>query len=268
MEVLERTVEHTRPDIFNIYPVGDCHLGAIHCAENDLQRYIDRIKQDKHGYWIGMGDICDCILKSDKRFDIQGLAEWVKKDNIIEGQRKRVKKMFAPIAHKCLAFLEGNHEDTIHTFYSDDITRNMCDDLKVPYGGESCFIVLKFVRNNSVRQYVIHAWHGAGASQTEGARVMRLMRLVNEMQADIYLMGHLHTVTIYIPDRLGVKSGRITSSPIIAAITGSWLKTYTQPKQGQTMNASYAEKKGYKPSRIGAPVFHLNPDKNWFTVEA
>ena len=33
-----------------------------------------KIKNDEKGYWIGMGDYADCILKDDKRFDIQGLA--------------------------------------------------------------------------------------------------------------------------------------------------------------------------------------------------
>ncbi len=41
---------------------------------------------------------------------------------------------------------------------------------------------------------------------------MRLVRLVNDIQADVYLMGHLHAITIHTPDRLQVtKSGKIKS---------------------------------------------------------
>ncbi len=275
MEVIEKVITHkSRSDIFNIYAIGDIHAGSIECAENDIRRMVQRIKDDKFGYWIGMGDAVDAITKNDKRFDIEGLAPWVKKDNIVTSQKKWIKDLLSPIADKCLAFLEGNHEATIHTFHDEDITRNLCDDLKVPYGGYSCFIDVKFRRDSKDsivkrggQDYIIHAFHGAGAAQTEGARIMRLMRLVNDIQADIYLMGHLHCVATYTPDRLLLSNGRIKSRQLIAVMTGSWLKTYAQPKNGQQLNASYAERKGYKPSRIGAPVIHIEPDKDRFTVE-
>jgi len=270
MEVVEKTIIYkSRSDVLNIYPIGDIHGGSIECAENDIRRMVEVIKKDRFGYWVGMGDMLDCILKSDKRFDIEGLAPWVKKDNIITTQKKWAVNLLKPIAHKCIAFLEGNHETTIHTYHDEDVTRNLCDDLHVPYGGYSCFIALKFNRanTNSVRQYTFHAFHGTGASQTEGARVMRLMRLVNDIQADIYLMGHLHCVATYTPDRLLLVNGRIKSRQLIAVMTGSWLKTYAQPKQGQQLNASYGERKGYKPSRIGCPIIHIRPDRDEVTVE-
>lgn len=276
MEVIERQIEYrSRKDIFRIFPIGDIHAGVIHCAENDIKRMVDQIKQERNAYWIGMGDMADCILKNDVRFDIQALAPWVRKDNIVESQRNWLKELFKPIAHKCLAFMEGNHCETIHRHYQFDMTRNLAHDLGVPYGGASCFIVPKFARKpegaeykTNIRQYVIHAWHGNGGAQTEGARLMRLMRLVNDIQADIYLMGHLHCITLYTPDRLIYQNGRVKSTRLVAATTGSWLKTYTQPKSGEEFNASYAEAKGYKPSRIGCPVLKIVPDHNIFTVEA
>jgi len=269
VEVVERSIIHkSRSDIFNIYAIGDIHAGSVDCAENDIKRMVQTIKKDRFGYWIGMGDMVDAITKNDKRFDIEGLAPWVKKDNIVTTQKKWIIELLKPIAPKCLAFLEGNHETTIHTFHDEDITRNLCEDLKVPYGGYSCFVSLKFNRlEGTIRQYTIHAFHGAGAAQTEGARIMRLMRLVNDIQADIYLMGHLHCVATYTPDRLQLVNGRIKSRQLIAVMTGSWLKTYAQPKNNQQLNASYAERKGYKPSRIGAPIIHICPDKDTFTVE-
>jgi len=62
--------------------------------------------------------------------------------------------------------------------------------------------VLRFERENSNErhQLIIHSWHGSGAAQTEGARLNRLIRLVNEIEADIYLMGHLHAMTSHTPD--------------------------------------------------------------------
>lgn len=103
---------------------------------------------------------------------------------------------------------------------------------------------------------------------------MRLMRLVNEFEADVYLMGHLHTMTSYTPDRLVCRDGRVRSIKLAATICGSWLKTYNQPDAGQIQDPTYGEAKGYKPSRIGMPIIRITPDDynnpcaNEFVIES
>jgi hypothetical protein len=202
LEVIEKTITCYPNQIFHLYPLGDIHLGSIHCSEDSIEAKIQEILNERNSLVLGMGDYCDCILKNDPRFDIEGLAPWVERGNIVEAQRKRVNLLFKELAKKgkILGFLTGNHEETIHLHYQDDITWNICQDLGIPYCGYHCFIVLNFTwrKSSNVFQVIIHAWHGAGASQTEGARVMRLMRLVNDIQADIYLMAHLHAMTQYI----------------------------------------------------------------------
>lgn len=274
MEVIEKVISYRRPDKFKIYPIGDIHAGSIHCEEDEIKKQINIIKSERNSYIIGMGDYADSIIKNDPRFDIEGCPKWLKKDNIIESQRLWLKELFTPVKDKIICLLTGNHEEEQHNRYQDDITRNLCKDLGVPYGGYSSFIVLKFIRGQASpsgghsHQVIIHAWHGAGAAQTEGARLMRLMRLVNDIQADIYLMGHLHTIAQYSPERLIYRSGKIKSTRLIATITGSWLTAYTQSKEDQQLNASYAERQGYKPTRIGCPVIHLWPDRQEFSVES
>jgi len=255
---------------FTIFPLGDIHVGNLMCAEEDIKEEVKLISQTKNSLCVGMGDYVDAIIGSDKRFDIVGHPQWVKKDNIIETERVFVKEIFSPIKSKFMCLLTGNHEETVHLYKQDDITRNLCNDLSIPYGGYHCFINLVFRRENSneAHQYIIHAWHGAGSSQTDGARQMRLTRLVNDIQADIYLMGHLHAIQVHTPDRLVLRNGRVRSTRLIAAITGSWLKTYAQPHKGETYTPSYGERAGYKPSRIGCPVIHIDVNKNECTVES
>lgn len=266
MQVKEHSIKYSRPDKFNIYPLGDVHLGSVHSDEDAIERQVEKIKNEENAYWIGMGDYCDSITKNDKRFEMGGLASWVKANDIIESQRKRAVQLFTPIKSKCLGLLTGNHEESLHQANQDDITRHICDDLGVPYLGYSCFLVLKFTRFRSVWQLIIHAWHGAGAAQTEGARLNRLMRLVNEIEADVYLMGHLHAMTQHTPDRLVFRNGKVKSEKLAATITGSWLRAYTQ-MSADNEAISYAEKKGYKPSRIGCPVVHVEPDHQEFSIE-
>ena len=273
MEVIEAKFTHNRPDIFDIYPIGDMHLGSVACVEDELEKTLQEILKKPKAYIVGMGDYTECITNNDPRFDIGGLASWVVKDNIVESQRQRVRELFKPLAEKgkILGLLSGNHEEKVHSVWQYDMTRNLCQDLKVPYGGYSCFLVMNFNRSKTptlaTHEYIIHCFHGAGSAQTEGARTMRLMRLVNDISAHIYLMGHLHCITTYTPDRLSYSRGRIKSTNLIATTTGSWLKAYAQPRSGQQLNPGYAEQKGYKPNRIGCPVLHIWPDRAKFTVE-
>ena len=266
MEIIEKHISYksasvTNPDIFHIYPIGDIHLGAIGCAEQKIEAKVKEIAEQDNAYWIGMGDIIDAITKDDKRFSYGGLASWVNPHDIIESQRKRAYELLSPIKDKCICELSGNHEEKAHDIHSDDIGRHICEDLGVPYGGYQCFIALTFDRENSneSHRYIIHAWHGDGAAQTEGARVMRLMRLVNEIEANLYLMGHLHSITLYTPDRLVYRNGKIKNVELIAVMTGSWLKGYTQSPKDKPLPPNYIEKKGYKPSRIGCPIIHISP---------
>ena len=259
MEVIKKETSHTRPDVFKLYPLGDIHAGSIHCAENKIKDKVQEIRQDKNSYWIGMGDYADCILKDDPRFDIEGISPWVTKGNIAESQRQWIVELFKPIKNKCLCLLTGNHEESIHLHTQIDFTRNLCHDLDIPYGSYACFVRWIFSRTNSgtKRQYVIHAWHGAGAAQTEGSRVNRLKRLIDTFEADIFLMGHLHDIESYRPEKIALRNDKVKNIHKVAAITGSWLKAYTEG-----LPTSYAERNGYKPSYLGCPCITIDPDKD------
>ena len=265
MELIERTLEYGRKDTFTIYPLGDSHLGQVQAAEDSLKEKIEEIRTTKNAYWLGMGDLVDCILPHDKRWDLGLVAPWVEKQNIAESERQRAKEIFMPIAGKCLGLLDGNHEYNLKLYSHYDMTHNLCNDLKAPYAGYQCFLILTFKRKGSNESHVIkiHAWHGAGAAQTEGAQLLRLKRLVKEFDASVYFMGHLHSITHDITDRLAVVNHRIKQRPQIATITGSWLKGY-QLK----MNASYIERYGYRPSHLGCPRIKIIPDKQRILYES
>jgi len=181
----------------------------------------------------------------------------------VDSQRRHSRKIFKPLeeAGQLIGIGTGNHEEEIHKRHDDDIIRNLCRDMGVPYAGYQTFYVLKFIRaGKQTHELVIHSWHGAGSAQSEGARLMRLTRLVNEIEADIYLMGHLHAMTAHTPDRLVYRNGKVRSVKLSATICGSWLKTYNQPEPDEIQDPTYGEEKGYKPSRIGMPIIRITPD--------
>ncbi|GAG21614.1 unnamed protein product, partial [marine sediment metagenome] len=237
MEVIERVIYYRRPDVFTLYPLGDMHLGVVHCNEELLGRAVTEVKDNKKALWLGMGDYGDCVTPSDfKRWDGKILAPWMKgcEDNIGPTQVRRVDEILAPIWDKCLGLIEGNHDEAIRKYNHYDFMKELLllanKKHKVPYAGVSCFVRLIFKRENSAEshEYIIHARHGEGAARTSGARALAVLRLSQSMvNAHITLMGHLHGQEAPdIPQRLILKGGKIKSFETIATMTGAWVKAY------------------------------------------
>jgi predicted phosphodiesterase len=262
VQVIEREFRYTsRKEVFKIIPFGDVHAGSIACDEDAVEHKLKELAEP-NTYAIGMGDWFDAILRKDKRFMSGGLAPWVREDDIIESQREWVERHIKPYKRKFIAWLTGNHEETVHQEWQDDVTGHICNDLGIPYGGYACFIQLKFQRGDGNRLYRrIHAWHGAGASTTDGAQMQRLTRLVHKFDADIYLMGHLHAKKAAWPERITLYQGKVKALQQLAAITGSWLKGYYQPADDSPKAPSYVEVRGYPPTAIGSIDIYINPDK-------
>ena len=98
-----------------------------------------------------------------------------------------------------------------------------------------------------------------GTPQTEGGKIMNLAAALSSFHGDIYAKGHIHSLATLTQPYLTVSDNdppRIVNKQKCGAITGCWFETY---KQGIT--PSYGEKKCYRPSAIGCPVFLIQPDR-------
>ena len=268
MEVVEKTVPYKSVDTFTLYPIGDCHLGVVHCDEDLLKRQVDEIKNDKKALWLGMGDYGDCITPNDfKRWDGKILAPWMKgcEDNIGPTQVRRVDEILSPIWNKCLGLIEGNHDEMIRKFNHYDFMKELLllanKKWTIPYAGVSCFVRLNFKRENSneAHDYIIHARHGEGAARTSGARALAVLRLSQSMvNAHITLMGHLHGQEAPdIPQRLILRNGKIKSFETIATMTGAWVKAYMMG-----VPPCYLERWGSPPSTLGCPKIVITPQQD------
>ena len=123
----------SRKDTITIVPIGDVHIGAAACDEKRLQNVIDRVKNDDSCYWVGMGDYCDFINRSDPRFSVMSLAPWIKMKELSDlagAQRNYFLDMIKPIASKCIGLIQGNHETSIHRFYERDIYGEIVTEIK------------------------------------------------------------------------------------------------------------------------------------------
>ena len=286
IEVIIKTIEYTRSEKFYFYDLSDLHIGAVHCAEDDLKEKVYEIKSlGRQAIVLGGGDYGDCITPDDmKRWDARILAPWLlddmnlklpvwmrsNMDNIGPGILRRVDEILSPIWGSFVGLLEGNHDDGIrkHTHYNFMKELLLKANLKhtVPYAGVQCFLILHFVRKNSseVHDVMIHARHGEGAARTSGARALAVLRMAQSTpDADVTLMSHLHgQESPDIPQRLTVRRGKLKERNALATMTGAWLLAY---KQG--CPPSYLERYGSTPSVIGCPRIVFWPDRNQMTLE-
>ena len=284
MEVIQKVIKHpSRTDKYYLYPLGDLHLGVMHCDENLLKAKVKEIKETPNAYWLGMGDYGDCVTPSDfKRWEGRIVAPWMRDhiDNIGPTQVEYVDDILSPIWGKCLGLIEGNHDDNIRRYNHYDFMTELLKRAngkreppwdKVPYAGVQCFVNLQFHRVKTtqqssphVDQVIIHARHGEGSAHTSGARALAVLRLAQTfVNANITLMGHLHGQEAPdLPERLILKNRQIKSFDGIATMTGAWLKAYAQG-----VPPCYLERWGTPPSQLGCPRIVIEPDKERMTLE-
>jgi hypothetical protein len=273
----------SQKDVFKIVYFSDIHWLAKACAEKEVLKTRDEILADPFTFWIGGGDYGEFIGFGDaKRFDPDAVADSVTvKDLGSLGKRtyERIyREIFAPIKHKCLGLIIGNHEKQyMRRLQQEDLHGWLCTEMGVPNLGYSCFMDVVFQQwrgpmipdgpcqlspvslpkkfHGGSETFRIWCHHGAGAAQTKGGKINRLTSFMRNFEADIFFMGHVH-------DQMGARltpliadsdCAKIRHRIKLGVVSGSYLKTYAQ---GVT---TYGEQKGYEPTTLGAAFVQIQP---------
>lgn len=272
----KRYIHHpSRSDKIKIWNLSDLHVGSAGCAEGLIKRDVARIREDPCAFWIGGGDYADFIGYRDKRFNPNTMAQWVKVSDLGDIGRAsmaRVRDMLAPIKHKCLGLLAGNHETKYQlTHEHEGLHAWLCMELDAPSLGYCALFDVEFIRTPCKKPHIvdaknaqpgratfrIFAHHGAGHATTPGGKLNKLISFMDSFEADIYFLGHVHDQVGRRQVVLGAdrKCEKITQKERLGVISGSYLRTYSD---GVT---SYGEIKGYKPVNLGAAYVEIKPDK-------
>jgi hypothetical protein len=270
----------SRQDRFKIVYFSDIHWLAKACAEKEVLKQRDDILNDPFTFWIGGGDYGEFIGFGDaKRFDPDAVAEKVTVADLARLGKKtyeEIRDLFWPIKHKCLGLIVGNHEKQyMRRQQQEDLHGWLCTELGVPDLGYCCFMDLVFQQRRPAgdappllsdkslgkkyhggsETFRIWCHHGAGAAQTKGGKINRLVSFMRNFEADIFFMGHVH-------DQMGARLTplcadadclKLRNKTKLGVISGSYLKTYAQ---GVT---TYGEQKGYEPVTLGAAWVAIRP---------
>jgi predicted phosphodiesterase len=239
-----------------IVPLGDVHYGNINCDLKKFKDTIEYIKNKPNCYAVLMGDMCDSIMISDKRFDVSTIAKELRDDldDLAMAQYTKMRDMLMPIKDKILASVDGNHGDTLHKKYHTDFDAYLAKELGVSDMGISGFLVIKFDRKQFHTETVtIYMHHGFVAGRQSGNKLNAMDKLRSSYEADIFLCGHSHDLFAKSYLQVAVAGENIKSKKQYVANTGTFLKTVIQ---GATC---YAEAAGYPPQKTGVIKITLIP---------
>jgi hypothetical protein len=132
--ITRKTSYDSRGDEFLLYFVGDVHLGSKHCDERLLRRIAHEIADNPNAYFLGLGDYCEWINMRDPRFDPMELVGWLfggeELRDIARAEAARFVDIMGPVAGRCLALCEGNHEETILRHSDTDAYSLIVEGLK------------------------------------------------------------------------------------------------------------------------------------------
>ncbi len=257
-----------RADVVKLYPISDTHLCSPEADAAEVARTVELIRSDPNAYWGHGGDITDCILPGDPRWNLRAidLRQLPRDDkgrmmvgDLANWQVDVADKMFWPIAHKCLWLQEGNHEQAMYRHYHTHLVYQLIKRWKergvvVPYGGQTAFVRLDFIAGHETCTKYVFTEHGATGGGTDGNGLNNFKQRLGSMDADIYFKGHVHKRLIWHAESLAWGARKITHRQRVMALTGAYLKSY-----GDSGTPAYGERAAYAPTTVGGVVVLVKP---------
>lgn len=270
----------TLPENHNLYLFGDSHEGTILKSYDGYNETIERIRRDKIGYAVHMGDIADSVTIDDPRYDPSTIDG---RSNCPLEQYKVATKELKPIKNKLITILEGNHDHklTARKGLGNFVKLITCDELGIPFGTFSCKLWIKNRRDKQM--YKIFLTHGSRSISSKSndpikrlnSKIMKLKNSLYDLAGDcaIMAMGHSHQLlvanpaeSLYLVDDGKKIHQRYTTSPSNGSEyihpdhrwyvnTGSYLKLYVEGI------SSYGERMGLSPVELGYCVIKVREGK-------
>ena len=192
--------------------LADYHYAGPNSDHNAIRKDIDYVNSHDNAYCVLAGDLMDCALKSSLGDVYSNLSPM--------DELKAITDLLAPIAHKVIGIVGGNHEARHYRTNGVDMTRLMARQLGIEekYSPDTAVIFLRFGGNADHRYhgrailYTIYLTHGSGGGRKEGAKIQRLADYANIIDCDCYICGHTH-----LPAALKTNFAR--TSPANSSIT-------------------------------------------------
>ena len=250
MVVIKRTIEGDFKELV-LYPIADTHWADPNSNHKRIVDDIAYIRDTPNVFTVLNGDLMNCAIKSsisdcysETLSPMQELAKCV--------------EIFAPIAHKTICVVPGNHEERHYRTNGIDVTRLFCRELHIEdrYSPTVAYVFLRFGRDEKHNHhgrpvlYTMYVTHGnGGGGRKDGGKIQRLADYATVCDADIYIAGHTHLGASF-------KKGFIRPSPANNSLTCGqhlFVNTCAALEYG-----GYAERWGLDPPCLDRPLIYLN----------
>ena len=162
--------------------------------------------------------------------------------------------LFKPIRNKILAACSGGHElknlfKTVGADYTWHLMRNLGIEERYTRDGGLLLIKIAPIKTGDTTFCTVFFTHGWGGARTRGAKIVKLERLAQAIDADIYVLSHEHTQNLTRDNYLFVptwQGNKVKVKRKLLVSTGGFLGY-----QG------YPLRSGYQPSDLGTPRIRL-----------
>lgn len=248
-----------------LHHLTDFHLGAPDVDEQALKDRIALIEGDPQARWTFGGDGGDLIRFNDRRYKPDELhPRYRNTTDIRYATMEHLLELLGPIADKCWAYADGNHEEKMDHFYGGkfgcEVAVNLgIADKWVDYRG---FVVVAFsVTKTQQHSLFIDLSHGWQAGRRTGAPQNQAELELSYTDADILLRGHSHaswaqpfeTWTMSYKHNPKLRQRYVING-------GTWRTGYKNPppvnpkRLSEAEGSLWSERKGYRISAVGGPV--------------
>jgi predicted phosphodiesterase len=242
LQVVELPSEY---ECLYLIPISDTHIGDANFDEVKLLKYIEWVKQTENARVILCGDIMNTATKesvSDTYSEVMNPMD----------QLRYATKIFEPIKDKIIGVCGGNHEARIYKATSIDTAEMLAQNLGVFYRQEGLFLKIKVgkrTQDGKKQSYIVYATHGFGGGKKMGGKANSLQSLSQIVLADVYVVGHTHTLQAFqdiflVPDSHNNNIMEVKRTYCNAASFLKW--------------GGYGETQGYIPSKLGTVRLRLD----------
>ena len=247
-------------EAIKLVPFSDVHRYAPLHADKIWQKFIDRYKNDKLAYFIGVGDYLDELSASERKAYINADYHDSTTQNLSKFYVKRAKNLAKEISFmkgRLLGLCEGNHYYQLHS--GETTTNVMCRELDAKYLGVKCFIeIILRIDKYHAHRIVLCCHHGEGGGRRASTSVSKLENMAHTHNADIILQGHDHRKNHIEQTTIGITNAQTGKPNVVertkyCARTGGFLKGYIDQHQSYIVDANLP------PNSLGNVEFHLIP---------
>ena len=249
MLVIKRTIEGDFKELV-LYPIADTHWADPCSNHKRIMEDIAYIRDNPNVFCVLNGDLMNCAIKSAISNCYVPISPMEELEKCVE--------VFAPIAHKVICVVPGNHEERHFKTNGIDITRLFCRQLHIEdrYSPTVAYVFLRFGGNADAAfrhrpmLYTMYVTHGNGGGRKSSSKIRCLEDYASVCDADIYVAGHTHLGASF-------KKGFARPNPSQNSITyGTHL--FVNTCASIDYDGSYGERGGLDVPCLDRPLIFLN----------